>query len=347
MVTSDSLLNLLSNYSLREHNTFRFDVRARSAAYVNKISQFEVLHLDRRLSGQPIIVLGNASNTLFMRDFDGTVLFNKITGRCVVSEDSNTWLIEAGGGENWHEFVKWTICQGMAGLENLALIPGTVGASVIQNIGAYGLEMKNHFDSLIAINLKNGCREYFDATRCAFGYRDSFFKHEKKRQFAIVSVKFRLSKRWRPHLDYVEVTRELDTQGIMKANATPYNIFKAIVAIRREKLPDPICLGNAGSFFKNPLVSAEHLKTLQLCNPDIVSYHNLNDGIRLSAGWLIERCGWKGRSLGAAAVYDRKAVVLINQGGATGEDIIALSDKIRQEVNARFGVELEIEPVCI
>ncbi|MDU0809856.1 MAG: UDP-N-acetylmuramate dehydrogenase [Burkholderia sp.] len=347
MLNSDSFITLFSNYSLHKHNTFGFDVRARSAAHINNVSQFEMLHLDRRLSGQRLIVLGDASNVVLMRDFDGAVLFNKITGRSIISEDNNSYLIEVGGGENWHSFVKWTIHQGMAGLENLALIPGTVGAAPIQNIGAYGVEMKTYFDSLIAINLKTGCREYFNTERCAFSYRDSFFKRQKIMQFAIVSVVFRLPKHWTSHLDYTEISKELDTKGIMKANATPYDVFKAIIAIRRAKLPDHVILGNVGSFFKNPLVSFEQLKTLRLHEPGIVWYSHPSYGMMLSAGWLIERCGWKGRTFGDVSVYDRQAVVLVNRGGATGENIIAIADKIQRDVKNRFGVELEIEPVCI
>lgn len=345
MLSADSSLSLLPDHPLR--NTFGFDVKARVAARVTCAAQFAALHRDARVANLPVLVLGGGSNVVFTRDFDGLVLLDEIAGRQVVREDDDAWYVEAGGGENWHAFVAWTLENGMPGLENLALIPGTVGAAPIQNIGAYGLEMRTYFDSLVAVELATGRSERFDAAHCAFGYRDSFFKREGRGRFAIASVTFRLPKRWTPRLAYADVTRELDARGIAPDAATPRVVFDAVVSIRRAKLPDPLVLGNAGSFFKNPVIDAGPFDALRARAPDVVSYPQPDGRVKLAAGWLIDRCGWKGRALGNAAVHDRQALVLVNRGGATGAEVLALARAIQDDVRERFGVELEPEPVCL
>ncbi|PRE40012.1 UDP-N-acetylmuramate dehydrogenase [Burkholderia multivorans] len=347
MPPDESALSLLPDHPLAAHNTFGIDARARYAARITHPAQFEALHRDARVATLPHLVLGGGSNVVFTRDFDGLVLLDEIAGRRVVRDDDDAWYVEAGGGENWHAFVGWTLEQGMAGLENLALIPGTVGAAPIQNIGAYGLEMNAYFDSLVAVELATGRSERFDAARCAFGYRDSFFKRDGRGRFAIVSVTFRLPKRWTPRLGYADVTRELDARGISPAAATPRDVFDAVVAIRRAKLPDPRELGNAGSFFKNPVIDRAQFDALHARAPGVVSYPQPDGRVKLAAGWLIDRCGWKGRALGAAAVHDRQALVLVNRGGATGADVLALARAIQHDVRTQFGVELEPEPVCL
>ena len=345
MLSVDSSLSLLPDHPLR--NTFGFDVKARVAARVTCAAQFAALHRDARVANLPVLVLGGGSNVVFTRDFDGLVLIDEIAGRQVVREDDDAWYVEAGGGENWHAFVAWTLENGMPGLENLALIPGTVGAAPIQNIGAYGLEMRTYFDSLVAVELATGRSERFDAAHCAFGYRDSFFKREGRGRFAIASVTFRLPKRWTPRLAYADVTRELDARGIAPDAATPRDVFDSVVAIRRAKLPDPLVLVNAGSFFKNPVIDAGPFDALRARAPDVVSYPQPDGRVKLAAGWLIDRCGWKGRALGNAAVHDRQALVLVNRGGATGAEVLALARAIQDDVRERFGVELEPEPVCL
>ncbi|MBJ9620404.1 UDP-N-acetylmuramate dehydrogenase [Burkholderia multivorans] len=347
MPPDESALSLLPDHPLAAHNTFGIDARARYAARITHPAQFEALHRDARVATLPHLVLGGGSNVVFTRDFDGLVLLDEIAGRRVVRDDDDAWYVEAGGGENWHAFVGWTLKQGMAGLENLALIPGTVGAAPIQNIGAYGLEMNAYFDSLVAVELATGRSERFDAARCAFGYRDSFFKRDGRGRFAIVSVTFRLPKRWTPRLGYADVTRELEARGISPDAATPRDVFDAVVAIRRAKLPDPRELGNAGSFFKNPVIDREQFDALHARAPGVVSYPQPDGRVKLAAGWLIDRCGWKGRALGAAAVHDRQALVLVNRGGATGADVLALARAIQHDVRTQFGVELEPEPVCL
>lgn len=347
MSRPDSSVQLIPDYPLRAHNTFGFDVRARVAARVGSPEQFASLAGDPRVAGLDTLVLGGGSNVVFTGDFEGLVLLDEIRGRALVREDDGAWYVEAGGGENWHAFVEWTLAEGMPGLENLALIPGTVGAAPIQNIGAYGIEMKEHFASLRAIELATGDIVEFDARRCAFGYRDSFFKREGRGRFAIVAVTFRLPKAWTPRLGYADVARELAARGIDAIRASARDVFDAVVAIRRAKLPDPLELGNAGSFFKNPVIDAHAFAALRAREPDVVSYPQPDGRVKLAAGWLIDRCGWKGRALGAAAVHERQALVLVNRGGATGADVLALARAIQRDVLERFGVELEAEPVCL
>jgi UDP-N-acetylmuramate dehydrogenase len=263
-----------------------------------------------------------------------------------VREDDDAWYVEAAGGESWHEFVAWTLSQGLPGLENLALIPGTVGAAPIQNIGAYGLEMCERFASLRAVELATGDVVELDAQACRFGYRDSFFKREGRDRFVITTVTFRLPKVWQPRAAYADLARELATQGA-DAQPSAQAIFDAVVAVRRAKLPDPLELGNAGSFFKNPVVEAAQFEGLKLREPDVVSYAQPDGRVKLAAGWLIDQCGWKGRAMGAAAVHERQALVLVNRGGASGAEVLSLAKAIQHDVQARFGVELEAEPVCL
>lgn len=341
---------LLFDYPLRAHNTFGFDVRARCAAAVTQPEQCAAVLRDPRVAGLPVLIVGGGSNIVFTRDFDGLVLLDEVRGRTLDREDDDAWYVSAGGGENWHGFVAWTLDQRMPGLENLALIPGTVGAAPIQNIGAYGLEMGEYFDSLRAVELATGELHTFDRAQCAFGYRDSFFKRAGRDRFMIVSVRFRLPKRWTPRVGYGDVARELEARGIAAAQVAPRDVFDAVVAIRRAKLPDPDELGNAGSFFKNPVIDAAQFAALRAREPEAVSYAQADGRVKLAAGWLIDRCGWKGRALEAApaaAVHERHALVLVNRGGASGTEVLALAQAIADDVRARFGVELEREPVCL
>ncbi|MFM0136076.1 UDP-N-acetylmuramate dehydrogenase [Caballeronia grimmiae] len=332
---------LLADYSLRPHNTFGFDVRARHAMRIDSVDAAAALANDARIIDMPKLVLGGGSNVVLTRDFDGVALIVGIMGKRVVGEDDDAWLVEAGAGENWHDFVAWTLAHGMPGLENLALIPGTVGAAPIQNIGAYGLEMGERFERLHAVELATGARAEFDRDACAFGYRDSFFKREGRGRYIITSVVFRLPKAWTPRADYADVARALEGASARDAQA----IFDAVIAVRRAKLPDWTVLGNAGSFFKNPVVSADSFESLQGREPGVVSYRQADGQVKLAAGWLIDRCGWKGRGIGGAAVHERQALVLVNRGNATGAEVIELAEAIKRDVLARFGVELEMEPV--
>ncbi|HTH76014.1 MAG TPA: UDP-N-acetylmuramate dehydrogenase [Trinickia sp.] len=345
MSASDShALVLVPDYSLREHNTFGFEARSRWFCRIETADQFTAALRDPRVAGLPRLVLGGGSNIVLTHDFDGVVMLVALAGKRLVREDDQAWYVEAAAGENWHAFVAWTLENGLPGLENLALIPGTVGAAPIQNIGAYGLEMAERFHSLQAIELATGARVELDAGQCRFGYRDSFFKQEGRERFAIASVIFRLPKAWTPRADYADVARALEASG---ADASPRAIFDAVVAVRRAKLPDPAVLGNAGSFFKNPVVDEKTYEALRAREPQIASYRQADGRVKLAAGWLIDRCGWKGRAMGGAAVHDRQALVLVNRGGATGAQVLELARAIQADVLARFGVQLEAEPVVI
>jgi UDP-N-acetylmuramate dehydrogenase len=339
--------SFLPSYPLQAHNTFGFDVRAQFACRIEHEQQLLAAVRDPRVAGLPRLVLGGGSNVVLTRDFEGLVLLVALRGKRLMSEDGDAWYVEAAAGENWHEFVAWSLEQGMPGLENLALIPGTVGAAPIQNIGAYGLEMCERFASLRAVELATGEVQELDGEACRFGYRDSFFKREGRDRFVITSVTFRLPKAWVPRASYADIARELAAEGLGDTSPSAQAIFDAVVAVRRAKLPDPLELGNAGSFFKNPVISPVQFAGLQQREPEVVSYRQPDGQVKLAAGWLIDRCGWKGRAMGAAGVHERQALVLVNRGGASGAEVLALARAIQRDVRERFGVELEAEPVCL
>ncbi len=338
---------LMTDYALQAHNTFGFKVHARYALRIENEAMLRAALVDPRIADLPRLVLGGGSNIVLTGDFDGIVWLISMKGRRLVHEDEQAWFVEAGAGENWHEFVAWTLEQGCPGLENLALIPGLVGAAPVQNIGAYGLEIAEHFATLSAIELSTGKTVVFDKADCGFAYRDSFFKQQGRGRFVIASVTFRLPKKWRPRCDYADLARQFSVAGMTDAQPTPRDIFEAVVAIRRAKLPNPAEIGNVGSFFKNPAVSAEDFDLLLAREADIVAYRQPDRRVKLAAGWLIEQCGWKGRGLGPAAVHAQHALVLINKGGAQGQDILELAGAIQHDVDARFGVQLELEPTVI
>jgi UDP-N-acetylmuramate dehydrogenase len=253
--------------------------------------------------------------------------------------------VRAAAGENWHGLVQWTLAHGLPGLENLSLIPGSAGAAPIQNIGAYGSELKDVFHSLTAFDFDSGELLSLDRAACRFGYRDSVFKHELRDRAVILDVTFALPKQWRPKLGYAELAREIEARGIGLPDAQA--ISEAVIAIRRRKLPDPAQVGNAGSFFKNPVVPADKRDALLAAHPQLVSHVQPDGSYKLAAGWLIDRCGWKGRTLGAAGVYERQALVLVNRGQASGQEIASLARAIQEDVARAFGVMLEPEPVYV
>ena len=292
----------------------------------------------------PRLVLGGGSNLVLTGDFAGTVLKVEIAGRRLMREEADAWIVEAGAGENWHDFVRWTLMQGWPGLENLSLIPGTVGAAPIQNIGAYGLEIVDRFDSLDAIDLDTGACRSFGVSDCAFGYRDSAFKRNPGK-WLVTAVRFRLPRPWLPVTRYADVARELEARGIGEPGAL--DISDAVIAIRRRKLPDPAEIGNAGSFFKNPVVAAEACARLLAAHPAMPHYPQPDGGEKLAAGWLIEQAGWKGRDLGPVGCFERQALVLVNRGGASGADVRRIADAIMADVERAFGVRLEPEPVFV
>lgn len=297
----------------------------------------------------PKMVLGGGSNLVFTRDPQALVVKVEVPGIRVLGEDAGTIIVEAGAGVGWHELVCWTLAQGLPGLENMALIPGTVGASPVQNIGAYGVELKDRFHSVVAVDLVTGRTVELDARACAFGYRDSVFKQTGFGGLAgksiITRVRLRLPKPWQPVLGYLDLQRRMEDTGIHEPS--PQQIFDWVCAIRRAKLPDPAVLGNAGSFFKNPVVSADQCRDIIARDPGIVHYPLEDGSVKLAAGWLIDACGWKGRSIGGAGVYEKQALVLVNRGGATGAEVLTLARAIQASVYERFGIRLEPEPVVV
>ena len=292
----------------------------------------------------PLLVLGGGSNLVLPQSVPGLVARVALRGVRLLQALPDAWLVEAAGGETWHGFVAECVRQGWDGLENLALIPGTVGAAPVQNIGAYGVELADRFHSLTAWDVRAGRYVEMSAADCRYAYRDSVFKHQPAGSWVIVSVRFRLPRPWRPVLGYPDLQRH---PRLTQGEPTARDIFDAVCEIRRAKLPDPAVTGNAGSFFKNPIVSAAQRDALVAQHPGMVSYAQPDGRYKLAAGWLIDQCGWKGRSLGAAGVHDRQALVLVNRGGATAADIMALARAIQADVSTRYGVTLEPEPVVV
>jgi len=338
-------LPILHDFPLASLNTFRIPARARYYLRVSAAAELDAVRRDPALAALPRLVLGGGSNMLFTRDFDGLVLHMAAQGKEVLGEHDGKLLVRAQAGENWHAFVQWTLSQGLGGLENLSLIPGTVGAAPIQNVGAYGTETKDVFHSLTAYDMASGRVDTLDAAACRFAYRDSIFKHPEGRELVVLDVTFALPAAWTPNLRYAELARAVEEAGL--SAPTPQDIGRTVEAIRRRKLPDPLEIGNAGSFFKNPVVSREHCARLLAQHPELVHHAQPDGSEKLAAGWLIDRCGWKGRALGAAGVYPKQALVLVNLGGARGEDVVRLARAIQADVAAKYGVELEPEPVFI
>ena len=334
-------LQVRAAVSLKAHNTFGVDVAARYFAEADDDQQVRQALDAARQRQVPLLVLGGGSNLLLTADVDAFVLRMASRGIRLLADDGQRVEIEAEAGEPWHPFVQWTLQQGFAGLENLSLIPGTVGASPVQNIGAYGVELKDCFLGLTALDRHSGEIREFDLQACAFAYRDSRFKRESGR-WIILRVRFVLSRNAALHLDYGPVRQRLAEQGIESPNAS--DVSRAICAIRSEKLPDPAVLGNAGSFFKNPLVPAELAQRLQAEYFDLVAYPQADGQVKLAAGWLIEKAGWKGYRDGDAGVHRLQALVLVNHGNATGQQLLGLAQRIQADIAERFGVSLEIEP---
>ncbi|PKO70623.1 MAG: UDP-N-acetylenolpyruvoylglucosamine reductase [Betaproteobacteria bacterium HGW-Betaproteobacteria-16] len=344
------------NVALQSYNSFGIQARALKLARVRSQEAVEQLVSGLGLSegdAVPPLVLGGGSNLVITGDIKTLVIKVEITGRRVLEEQEKGFVIEAGAGESWHDFVAWTLEQGCPGLENLALIPGSVGASPVQNIGAYGVELQDRFHSLDAVDLRTGRTFTLNAAQCGFGYRDSVFKHapsgEKGLGLAgravITRVRFWLPKPWKAVLGYADLERKIAETGIEQPDAR--QIFDWVCAIRRAKLPDPAVIGNAGSFFKNPTVSVEQCADIIARDPKVVHYPMADGSIKLAAGWLIDACGWKGRGVGNAGVYEKQALVLVNRGGATGGEVMTLAKAIQTSVYERFGILLEPEPVVV
>ncbi|MDH0291040.1 UDP-N-acetylmuramate dehydrogenase [Pseudomonas sp. GD04087] len=334
-------LQLQEHVSLKPYNTFGVDVAARWFAQAHDDDEVRASIAVAAEKGLSLMVVGGGSNLLLTRDIDALVLRMASRGIRVLDDDGEHVVVEAEAGEVWNDFVRWTLSQGFGGLENLSLIPGTVGAAPMQNIGAYGVEIKDVFVGLTALDRQGGELCEFGLEDCAFAYRESRFKREPGR-WLILRVRFALSRAAKLHLDYGPVRQRLADEGVTAP--TPADVSRVISTIRREKLPDPAVLGNAGSFFKNPVVSADQAVALRQRYSDLVAYPQGDGQSKLAAGWLIDKAGWKGFREGAAGVHAQQALVLVNYGGATGSQLHDLALRIRDDIRQRFGVELEMEP---
>ncbi len=333
-------MQVLRDFSLKDYNSFGIDVKA--GKFVS-IKNLEVLRAALRKNyASELFVLGGGSNMLLTQDIRKTVLHIALKGREVISENENEVIVQAAAGENWHQFVLWTLEQDFGGLENLSLIPGNVGTAPIQNIGAYGVELKDSFSSCKAMNVQTLEEKEFSLEDCEFDYRNSVFKNRLKDQYIITSVKFRLTKKdHKLHTEYGAIRSELEKQGITSPSIQ--DISKAVIAIRNSKLPDPKKIGNSGSFFKNPIIDKEQFEKLKAEFPGIPSYHVSDKQIKVPAGWLIDQAGFKGYRSGDAGVHKHQALVLVNYGAATGQEILSLSKNIQQTIKNKFGIDLEAE----
>jgi len=334
-------MEILENASLKGFNTFGIDASAAKLVRFVSTANLRELFSHEGLRLMPRLILGGGSNLLLTANFDGLVLKNEVPGLELVDQDSRHYFVKSGAGENWHEFVVHCIEQDWAGLENLSLIPGNVGASPMQNIGAYGVEVKDRFHELEAFNLETLETEIFDADACQFGYRESVFKRKLKDKYIITSVTFKLLKKPELNTSYGAIKGELNSMGIHEP--TIADVSNAVINIRSSKLPDPKVIGNAGSFFKNPVVPEEVYRNLVNENPSMPFYPAPEGKYKLAAGWLIEQSGWKGKLRGNYGVHAKQALVLVNHGGATGKEIYDLSTEILEDVKTKFGVELERE----
>lgn len=332
-------MNIQENISLKPYNTFGIDANAKQFVEITDSEQLRELYSKGLLND--IFIIGFGSNMLLTTNIDKLVVKISYKGKEVISEENNKVIVKSSAGEDWPDFVLWSIAQGLFGLENLSKIPGNVGTSPIQNIGAYGTEIKDTFYKLDAFEIATGKTKTFYNTDCDFGYRESIFKKEEKGKYIIIDVYFELEKQGKLNINYGAIQAKLDEKGIIKP--TPKDVSDCIIEIRTSKLPDPKEIGNSGSFFKNPVISSEAFRLIKENYPDAPSYSLDNGTEKVPAGWLIEKSGWKGYRKGDAGVHKNQALVLVNYGSATGNDILNLANEIRRDISEKFGIDLEIE----
>jgi UDP-N-acetylmuramate dehydrogenase len=344
--------NSLHVLALTEHNTLGLACQAKRVLTLSSHEQLPILSALAREHGG-CLVLGGGSNVVLPARLERLVVKVALRGILLVEDQEpsqdgeSSWRIDVAAGENWHDWVQIATQRGWVGLENLALIPGTVGAAPVQNIGAYGVELQERIESVTAWHIPEGRMVTLTRAECGFAYRDSIFKRALPGTWLILSVRFLLPKAWKPVLTYPDLRNHNVLSTLSPSAIRAQQILDAVVEIRRTKLPDPALLGNAGSFFKNPVVSAEQYRLLKDTFSDLVAYPQTDGTFKLAAGWLIERCGWKGKRLGAVGVHERQALVLVNYGGAQAGELLSLANKVRESVQQQFGVELEIEPVVV
>jgi UDP-N-acetylmuramate dehydrogenase len=332
---------VLKDICLKSFTTLGVKARARRVVSVNSVAILQELKQQGELDNEQVMVLGEGSNVLFSKDFEGTILLNQIRGHEVIEETEEYVFLKIYGGENWSQLVDFAVEINWGGIENLSLIPGTVGAAPVQNIGAYGVELKDVFVSLNAFDLKTGEINEFDKNECEFNYRSSVFKTKFPGRYFITDITLKLKKKPVPYLEYAPLKAEFNE--LNKETISIKDVSEAVKKIRRSKLPDPSKIGNAGSFFKNPVVSEEKMNKLKKQFPEIPVYNFTEGFYKLAAGWLIEQCGWKGKRIGDAGVHEKQALVLVNYGNATGTEILQLAEQITKSVAEKFGVDLEKE----
>jgi UDP-N-acetylmuramate dehydrogenase len=333
-------MNILNNFSLKKYNTFGIEAKAKQFVAVKTTEELKTIVKENL--AKPKFILGGGSNMLLTQDIEALVIHIDLKGKKVVKEDDDFVWVESMAGENWHEFVLWTIDQNFGGLENMSLIPGNVGTTPVQNIGAYGTEIKDTFASCEAMNIATQEMKPFTKEACHFGYRESIFKHEVKDQYIITSVVFKLTKRnHKMNTSYGDITKELEKQNV--ASPTLKDVSNAVIAIRQSKLPDPAALGNSGSFFKNPIISKADYDKIQVLHPEMPHYVVSATEVKVPAGWLIERAGFKGKRFGDAGIHKNQALVLVNYGNATGQEILNVSKDIQDTILKEFGIAIEAE----
>ncbi|MBL7777364.1 MAG: UDP-N-acetylmuramate dehydrogenase [Chitinophagales bacterium] len=340
------MITFQKNVSLKTYNTFGIDVNARLFCAVNTVDEVRQLLSTEEFSSNNCLILGGGSNVLFTKDVDGLVIKNNLRGIEVTSHISGHVLVTAASGESWHQLVLWCVAQNYAGIENLSLIPGTVGAAPMQNIGAYGVELANVLHEVEAVELSSGALHKFSSEQCSFGYRDSVFKQVYRGKYFITSVTLKLTDlnkaaQYQYHINYGDVKAKLSEMGAYEP--TIADISQAVISIRQSKLPDPAQLGNAGSFFKNPVIDATHFNKLLQQYPTMPSYKQTDGTYKIPAGWLIEQCGWKGKVVGNTGSHKQQALVLVNYGNATGAEILLLAQNICTSVIDKFGIHISPE----
>ena len=329
-----------NNFSLKKYNTFGIEAKAKQFVSVHSVEDLKIILVEYQ--SQPKFVLGGGSNMLLTKDVQALVIHIDLKGKKILKEDDDFVWVESQAGENWHEFVLWTIAQNFGGLENMSLIPGNVGTTPVQNIGAYGTEIKDTFVSCDAMNIATQEMKTFTKDDCHFGYRESIFKHEAKDQFIITSVVFKLTKHiHKINISYGDITKELEKQNVI--TPTLKDVSNAVIAIRQSKLPDPKELGNSGSFFKNPIIPKEQYEKAHALHPEMPHYVISETKVKVPAGWLIEKAGFKGKRFGDAGIHKNQALVLVNYGNATGQEILNVSRDIQATILKEFGIAIETE----
>ena len=333
-------MNVVSNFSLKKFNTFGIEAKAK--LFVAIQSEDELIAVLKKYPTEIKFILGGGSNMLLTQDIDALVIHIDIKGKKIIKENDDFVWVEAKAGENWHEFVLWAINQNFGGIENMSLIPGNVGTTPIQNIGAYGTEIKDTFESCHAIQINNQENKTFQKEECNFGYRESIFKQEAKNKYIITSVVFKLTKNnHKINTSYGDILKELEEQNC--TNPELKDVSNAIIAIRKRKLPDPKELGNSGSFFKNPIISKSEFESIHSKHPEMPFYEISNNQVKVPAGWLIEQAGFKGKRFGDAGIHINQALVLVNYGNATGQEIVDVSKNIQQTIKKIYNIDIEAE----